>query len=258
MRIKIIKVMIDGKETEVAVMKDGKPVFVDDSGADVAVDVPHMFSKITALNKESQTHRETAEAAQAQLTKFAEITDPAAAAAALKMVANLDSKKLIDAGEADKVRQQIESVYKEQIAKLTTGHEKTIGEKDAHIYRLEVSNRFASSPFITGENAKIILPPDIAEATFGKNFKIEDGRMVAYLGTEKIFSREKAGELADFEEAIQVIVDAYPMKDRILKGANARGNGTKQTDQNGKAIVNDNQSSTQKIAAGLKELGGVV
>jgi hypothetical protein len=255
MRIKTVKVMIDGQEVEVAVMKDGKPVYVDDSGADVAVDVPHMFSKITALNAENKQHRESAEAATTKLAAFSNI-DPAAALKALETVSNLDQKKLIDAGEVDKVKQQVASVYEAKLATLAKESDEKIAGKDAHIYKLEVSNRFASSPFINGESAKIILPPDIAEATFGKNFKIEGGRLVAYLGEEKIYSKERAGELADFDEAIQVIVDRYPMKDRILKGTGAAGTGTGQQNQQHQHQQQTNLSSTQKIAQGLKSLGG--
>jgi len=256
MRVKTMKVLVDGQEVEVICMKDGKPIYVDDAGADIAVDVPHMFSKITALNAENKTHRETAEAATTKLAAYNNM-DPVAAAKALETFSNLDSKKLIDAGEVDKVKQQVSAGYEEKIANMTKAHAEQIAAKDGHIYKLEVSNRFSSSPFINGKDAKIILPPDIAEATFGKNFKIEDGRMVAYIGEEKIYSKEKPGELADFEEAIQVVVDRYPLKDRILRGTNAAGNETRQNNQHGNLNTDTkNLTSTQKIANGLKELGG--
>jgi hypothetical protein len=255
MALKLLKVLIDGKETEVIAARDGKPIDVDNSGNETAIDVPHMFSKITALNAEAKTNREAAEAATNQLAKFANI-DPAAAAKALETVANLDTKKLIDAGEVDKVKAQVAAVYEDKIVKLTKDSEEKIAAKDSHIYKLEVSNRFASSPFINGDSAKIILPPDIAEATFGKNFKIEEGRMVAYIGDEKIYSKERAGELADFEEAIQVIVDRYPLKDRILRGTNSQGNGADQKNQQHQRKQDTtNLTSTQKIAEGLKQLG---
>lgn len=253
MRVKTMKVMVDGQEMELIVMKDGKPVYVDDAGADIAVDVPHMFSKITALNKESKDFREAAEAAAQKLTAFGNL-DPAAALKAVETVSNLDQKKLIDAGEVEKVKQQVSSVYEEKIKKLTDDNKASLAAKDAHIYKLEVSNKFASSPFINGDTAKIILPPDVAEAMFGKNFRIEDGRMVAYIGEEKIYSKERAGELADFEEALPIIVDRYPMKDRILKGVNGNGADSKQKDQQHQFKDTKNLSSTQKIAEGLKSL----
>ena len=255
MALKLLKVMIDGKETEVIAAKEGKPIDVDNSGNEVAIDVPHMFSKITALNKESKDFREAAEAAEAKLSAFNNI-DPVAAAKALETVSNLDQKKLIDAGEVEKVKTQVSSVYEEKLAALNKTHGEQIGAKDAHIYKLEVSNKFASSPFINGDTAKITLPPDVAEAMFGKNFKIEDGRLVAYIGDEKIYSKERAGELADFEEALPIIVDRYPMKDRILKGVNASGTNTEQKHQhNNNNADSKNMSSTQKIAAGLKQAG---
>lgn len=255
MRIKMIKVMIDGQEVEVAVMKDGKPVYVDDGGQDVAVDVPHMFKKITDLNAESKTHREAAEAANQKLAAYNNV-DPVAAIKALETIGNLDSKKLIDAGEVEKVKQQVASVYEEKLKKVTDDSVAQIAAKDSEIYKLVVSNEFAKSPLINGDKSLITLPPDIAEATFGKHFKIEEGKMVAYLGDDKIFSKERAGELANFDEALSVIINKYPMKERILRGSGASGSGAHQNNQNrGGQDNNNNLSSVNKIAAGLKELG---
>lgn len=256
MRIKTVKVMIDGQETEVAAMKDGKPIFVDDSGQDIAVDVPHMFTKISSLNAENKTHREAAEAANSKLASYNNV-DPVAAIRALETVSNLDSKKLIDAGEVEKVKLQVASVYEEKLKKVTDESAAAVAAKDSQIYNLVVSNEFAKSPLINGDKSLITLPPDIAEAIFGKHFKIEDGKMVAYLGEEKIFSKERAGELANFDEALGVIINKYPMKERILRGTGASGGGARQTDQNrGGSDNNNNLTSVSKIAAGLKELGG--
>lgn len=41
----------------------------------------------------------------------------------------------------------------------------------------------------------------------------------------KIFSRARPGELADFDEALEVLVDQYPHKEQILKASGANGGG---------------------------------
>ncbi|HEU0264327.1 MAG TPA: DUF6651 domain-containing protein [Geobacterales bacterium] len=206
-----------------AVLQDGKVVFVDDEGKETAYDVPQLVGKISELNGEAKSHRLAAKAATEKLAQFEGIDDPAAAIKALKVVANLDDKKLIDAGEVEKLKAGLTDSFTKKIQEL----EKGLADKDGHIYKLEVSNRFAASQFI---NEKTVLPPDIAEATFGKAFKIENGKVVAYdANGNQIYSKAKPGEPAEFEEALQFIVESYPAKDRILKGSGASGSGARQT-----------------------------
>lgn len=203
------------------VVQDGKPVYIYDDGKEVQVDAEQLFSKISELNNESKGHRLKAKEVEDRLAKFGTI-DPDSIASTLSEIEALGGLDAIKKGakvNVDEVKAEIQRAYE---AKLSD-KDKLISEKDSHIYRLEVSNRFKASPFI---NEKLTLPPDIAEATFGQSFKIEDGQVVAYLGGNKIYSRERPGEPANFEEAVQAIIEAYPMKDRILKGSGASGSGS--------------------------------
>lgn len=213
-----MKLKLDDKGN--VVVQDGKPVYVHDDGKEIPFDAPATVAKIGALNGEAKTYRERAEAAEGKLKGFDGIEDPAKALEALKTLKNLDDKKLVDAGKVDEIKAEVTKVYEGKLAEL----QKVIEGKDGHIYKLEVSNRFKSSPFME----KLILPPDIAEATFGQNFKIEDGKVVGYINGNKIYSRKTAGELADFDEAFEAIIDAYPMKDRILKSSSQSGTGADQ------------------------------
>ena len=81
-----------------AVLQDGKPVYVKDDGAEVAFDVTGTVATIGRLNAEAKQHRERAEAAEGKLKGFEGIDDPAKALEAMKITANLDQKKLVDAG----------------------------------------------------------------------------------------------------------------------------------------------------------------
>ena len=89
-----------------AVLQDGKPVYVGDDGKEIVFDAGEALSKISSLNAEAKTHREAKEQALNQLKDF-EGLDAAKAREAIQKLGDIDSKKLIDAGEVDKVRQQL-------------------------------------------------------------------------------------------------------------------------------------------------------
>src|SRR4029434_4536525 len=74
------------------------------------------------------------------------------------------------------------------------------------------------------------MPSDLVESRFGRAFKVEDGRIVAYDASgNKIFSRVKPGDLAEFDEALETLLDQYPHRDQILKGSDQGGSGSRQT-----------------------------
>ena len=207
-------------EEGAAIVQDGKPVYVYEDGKEVTVDAEQLFAKITELNNESKGHRLRAKEFEDKVAKIGDlnIDELIKLNSEVTALGGLDKVRQGTKINIDEVKAEIQKAYEAKLSEK----EKELSSKDAHIYKLEVSNRFKSSPFI---NEKLILPPDIAEATFGGNFKIEDGQVVAYLGGNKIYSRERPGEPASFDEAVQAIVDSYPMKDRILKGTGASGSG---------------------------------
>lgn len=204
------------------VLQDGKPVYVHDDGKEVAFDAPATVQTISRINGEARSHRERAESAEARLKPFEGIEDPAAAIKALATVKNLDDKKLVDAGEVEKVKQ-------EAIKAVRAEYEPVVKERDglqSALYGEKIGGAFARSPFLNGDTSKVVIPPDMMQSMFGSRFKVEDGRTVAYDGQgQKIFSRARPGELADFDEALETMVDQYPHKAQILKGSGATGGG---------------------------------
>lgn len=218
--MKLKTVEVEGKTY--AEVQDGKPVYVHDDNKEIPFDAPATVAKIGQLNGEAKGHRERAETAEAKLKSFEGITDPAAAVKALETVKNLDDKKLIDAGEVQKIRD-------EAVKAVETKYEPVVKERDSlkgELYQEKIGGRFARSPFIVGDKAKVIIPPDMMQSRFGSAFKIEDGKVVAYgADGNKLFSRSRPGELADFDEALEILVDSYPHKDSILKGDGASGGG---------------------------------
>lgn len=195
-------------------MKDGNPVYVKADGTESVVDA----GTIGNLNSEAKGHRERAEAAETKLKAFDGI-DPEAARKAIDTVSKLDAKQLIDAGEVDKVKSEIAAQFQTQLDEQKSANTDLQSRLDAAAIGLAV----AQSKYI-GEN--IAIPPEMFISTFTKNFKVENGKVVAYdLAGNPIHSKEKFGEPASVDEAFSIMVEAYPHKDSILKAADARGSG---------------------------------
>lgn len=213
---------IDG--VSYAEVQDGKPVYVHDDGKEVAFDAPGTVAKIGQLNGEAKTHREAKEAAEAKLKSFEGIEDPAAAKKALETVKNLDDKKLVDAGEIERVKAEAIKAVEDKYKPLQE-------ERDTlrtQLYDEKIGGSFARSPLINGDKAKFAIPADLVQARFGKHFEVEDGKIVATDSNgNKIYSRSNPGEVAGFDEALEILVDQYPHKEHILRGSGGSGSGSK-------------------------------
>jgi len=202
-----------------AVLQEGKPVYVNDDGKEVAFDAPGTVATITRLNSEAKTHREGKEAAEKSLKAFEGITDPAAAMKALETITNLDQKKLVDAGEIEKVKGEISKAFQAQLDEANT----KVSTFEKQLYEEKIGGAFGRSKLIAD---KLAIPADMVQARFGQSFKIEDGKTVAYdQHGNKIYSRERPGEVADFDEALGALVEQYPYRDSILKSSGANGGG---------------------------------
>lgn len=215
MKLKTIE--IDGKTyAEVA---DGNPVYVHDDGREVPFDAAATVSTIRARNAEAKQHRERAEAAESALKAFEGIDDADAARKALATVQNLDHKKLVDAGEVERLKGEINKTWQEKL----DAESKRAQQLEQQLHNEIVGGSFARSKFIA---EKLAIPADLVQASFGARFKVEDGKLRAFdANGNAIVSRKNPGEPADFEEAIEALVDAYPHKDSILKADNKAGSG---------------------------------
>lgn len=200
------------------VVQDGKPVYVTDDGQEVAFDAVETTAAIKRLNGEAKGHRERAEAAEKALKAFEGI-DPEAAAKALDAVTKLDQKKLIDAGEVDKVRAEITKNWESKLSEA----EKAKQALEQQLHNELIGGNFARSKVIA---EKLAIPADLVQAAFGSAFKVENGRVVAYdKNGQAIYSKANPSEPAGFDEALLSLVDAYPNKEHILKGSGASGSG---------------------------------
>ena len=215
--MKLKTVEVDGKTY--AEVQDGKPVFLGDDGKDIAVDVPGTATTITRLNGEAKTNRERYEAAEAKLKPFEAITDPAAALKAMETVANLDQRKLVDAGEVQKVKDEVARSFEGKLAEAATVNATLTQQLNDHI----IGGSFASSKYAED---KVAVPRHMLRSTYGQNFKVEEGKLVPYdAAGNRIYSRARPGEVAEFDEALELLISADPYKDHILKGLNGAGGG---------------------------------
>jgi hypothetical protein len=193
---------------------NGNPIYIDANGQEMVTEA----GTIARLNAEAKTHREAKEAAENKLKAFNGL-DPDKAREAIETVGKIDQKKLIDAGEVDKVRETIKAEYSAQLNEA----QKTIGERDARINDMTIQGVFSNSEFIRDQ---VAMPRDFFEAAMRPNFKVEDGKPVAYdRAGNRLMSKKRVGEYADPDEALQLLVEMHPQKDTILKAPDAQGTG---------------------------------
>jgi hypothetical protein len=138
---------------------------------------------------------------------------------AVDTVSKIDAKKLIDAGEVDKVKESIRAEFTGQLDESR----KQVEERDSRINSMLIDGVFKGSDFI---NEKVAMPRDFFEAAMRSNFKVEDGKVVAYdKAGNRLMSKKSPGDYADASEALELLVESHPQKDVILKAPAAGGTG---------------------------------
>lgn len=223
--MKLKTVEVNGKVY--AEVLDGKPVFVEDDGKETAFDAPTTRATITRLNGEARGHREAKEAIEAKMKPF-EGLDAEAAKKALETLKNIDEKKLMDAASVEAFKVTISKGFEDKIANMEKAHATAIttltGERDGirkDYHTATVERGFAGSKFVQD---KLSIPHDMAQKAFGHHFKVEENKVVAQGADGKpIFSKASPGNIATFDEALEILIDGYAYKDHILKG---RGGGS--------------------------------
>lgn len=100
----------------------------------------------------------------------------------------------------------------------------TVTERDklqGELHAEKIGGAFSRSKFIAD---KLAIPTDLVEARFGKNFELKDGKVVAKdAAGNPIYSGANPGELAGLDEALEMLVNAYPQREHILKGNGGAG-----------------------------------
>jgi hypothetical protein len=234
--MKLKTVTIDGKVY--AEVQEDRPVYLADDGKEIAFDAPGTIANIGKLNGEAKANRERAEKAERDLKGFEGIADPEAARKALETVQNIKDGDLISAGKAEEIKAGARKAAEEAVEAAKKTHAEQMaaltGERDTlqtQLYAEKVGGAFGRSKFIAD---KVAVPTPMLEKTYGGNFKVEDGKLIPYDGNgSKIFSRVRPTEIAEFDEAIEILIAADPYKDHILKGTGANGSQARENQGGG-------------------------
>lgn len=217
--------------------EDDKAVFVHADGTEAPLDAEGTLARITALNAESTGRRHEINELKKTVARFEGIEDPEKAKEAIATVANLSSGELKTAAQVEEIKRAAQKAAETQVAdaqRKAAEDLKKASDKaeklEAELFNEKIGGGFARSKFVA---EKMTIPPDIAQNFFGKNFKIVEGAIEAYDSAGmKLYSKTRGGELANFDEAIEQLVSAYPNKDAILKGAGGGSGGTGNDDKN--------------------------
>ena len=178
----------------------GLPVYVDDGGKETGLNAPDLSSHVGRLNRENGNFRKERDDAREKLQTFGDI-DPVAARAALENKGSLE--------------EAIKKARGEVAAELTTKHEKEVGGLKGLLNQEMIGNRFGHSEFI---REKVATPVPMLQSTFGKRFVIEDGQVVGKdVSGNTIWSKSNAAQPADFDEAMEAMIEQSGMGDHILK-----------------------------------------
>ena len=205
-----------------ATVQDGKPVYTLADGSEVGYNGEELAIHVNKLNQENGGRRLAEKEATEKLKAFEGI-DAEAARKALSTVANLDGKTMVDAEQAEQSKQAaIQAVVGERDA----AKQETEKLKGAFANTM-IGAQFAQSKFVQD---KLIVPASMVAATFSRHFSVEDmdtaPRLVAKgADGNPIYSRSTPGAVADFDEALETLVNAYPHRDEITKGAGKPGSG---------------------------------
>ena len=196
-------------------VKDGNPIWIEADGTERTLGA----EAINNANADAKRARERYEKAEASLKAFEGI-DPAKAKEAIETLGKIDQKTLIDAGKVDEVKAQITQQFTQQIAEK----DKAYNDLQSRYDNAQISNFFASSDFLRD---RIAVPADMFEATFRQNVKVEEGKLKFFdRAGNPLMSKAKIGEYARADEALELLVDAHPQKEVILKADTGNGSGS--------------------------------
>ncbi len=211
------------------VVQDGMPVYTHDDGKDSPFDAVGTVSSLESRKAAAKMLEKRAVDAETKLKAFDGIDDPESARKAITTIANIDAKKLIDAGQVEVVKAENNKAWESKfrtVEERATKAEERANAIEAEFHGELVGGGFARSKYIP---EKTTLTPDVAQSWLGKNFRVEDRKVRAYDNEgNPIFSRKNPNIPADFDEAIEILVDAYPRKESILRATNGSGSGARQ------------------------------
>lgn len=236
-------------------LKDGQPIegvtaiLVHPDGKESEFDADRAIAKISELNAESKGWREKAQAFE----KAIDGIDLAEAREAIAFKKSNPGKK----GDAEEIQRLVKEQvtgYAADFDKKALGFQKEIGERDELIRHLTVSQLFGRSNYFVAQGekapAKTFLTPGKAEAAYGRFFHVENGKVVPkWPDGSPILSRKNFAEPAEFDEAIEAILEKDPEAKQLMRSTVADGGGAKGNPNS--PNTGPQGTAAQRLAAGL-------
>jgi len=259
-----------------AVLQDGMPVYTYEDGTeqplDAAATVKNFENKISNLVDEKDRHFNDKKKIEEKLKAYGKI-DPETAQKNLKLAKQLEGKQLVDEHGLEQYQKQwTEEVTASINEERDTERKQWEAERESYngklgnyekiIYDLAVTNQFSNHPYFSGETPKTFYKPDHAAKIFGDRFKVDigEGKVKVYaVGNDgkTMLSKKNHGEVATFNEAVELIVQGEAEHHDIFRASSRRGPGV------GGNLEGYNGSRSEgtgksKIKAGLeKRLRGI-
>ena len=252
----------DGK---LVIGDSGNPVYEYPSGDTVEFDADEQVKKIRELTSKSNKRKEKIEGLTSTLSFLSsagvDITDNDDVKNFVEVsrqnsekVKSLKDSEILKAGDVEKIKSGVATDYERKLENQKNMYEeknkklkKILAEKDVAISNSIIRSAFSRSKFVRERTA--YPTPDIAFKDLKHKFVVEQNgdRHIGYgLDSEgnKIYSLKSPTELAKIDEAIEIVINNHPQKDRILL---ADGGGTgKPSDSKRSRTVSD----VKTIAAG--------
>lgn len=203
----------------------GLPVYIGTDGKEISFDAERAYNKITELNTEARTWREKAEGAQKVVSELGDLSP----AEAKKAMQALEALK----GDQKKFDETMNRVKKELNDAWEAKHKALESERDGFKARFEsnvMTAAFRSSKVLTKE--RVVPPVSLLEAQFRNSFKIEGDKLIGQMNGQPIYSRANPGNVAEFDEALEILIDSHPDRNDIWRASQKPGVG-KQTDGKG-------------------------
>lgn len=203
----------------------GKLVHVGDDGTKTPFDPLGTHATFGTIRGERDSFKTAAETAAAELALFGKSPeDRKAAAEKLRLAANLDAKKLVEAGKIDElVAERLRAAQEEW-----GGKEKTLASERDELARtldeILIEKAFAGSKVLDDYFPTWSLLAPVFESQLAREGK----QLVGYRDAakkERIYSATKPGELAQGDELLAALLKSHPDHDKWRKGANAQGTG---------------------------------
>jgi hypothetical protein len=200
------------------VAKDGKPVVIDDDGNESTVDALSANKNLAAKDREISTLKNEAREYRTGLK---------AAKEKLDKLGDADLDDILD--KANRYG-SLEDDHKAQFENYKKSLDDGVKAKDDEIVKLrgELSNILIDNAIIEAPIVeKTIYPREHFKQLYRRHFELKDGKPVASIDGNIVYSKEKPGEPAPVAEALEFIIENDPAKDSILKGSGMQGSGAK-------------------------------